>query len=222
MTGLPGALPPSAPERGRLLEHGPGAREVVQGLVPPFLAPLRDDTEKSIGAAQEAIEAVTEIRWRAERRMGEELDNLPSAQGRRSDPVHDGNEVEGPPTNAELGLSRHEVAGYKALACGGERQRIGRGNAGPLEGQRQPPTDPKRQRQLGIARKQDKAAKMLRHAVPPGYQRSKPPARPKLDGFTVIIDQIVMANRSEPSKRRSPSRRPSGSRRSWPRPPAAA
>src|SRR6476620_5080520 len=67
--------------------------------------------QKSIGAAQEAIEAVTEIRWRAERRMGEELDYLPSAQGRRSDPVHDGNEVEGPPTNAELGLSRHEVAG---------------------------------------------------------------------------------------------------------------
>ena len=27
-------------------------------------------------------------------------------------------------------------------------------------------------------------AKMLRFSVPPGYRRSKPPARPKLDGFT--------------------------------------
>ena len=38
-------------------------------------------------------------------------------------------------------------------------------------------------------------AKMLRHAVPPGYRRSKPPARPKLDGFTATIDQIVTADR---------------------------
>ena len=50
-------------------------------------------------------------------------------------------------------------------------------------------------------------AKMLRHAVPPGYRRSKPPARPKLDGFTVIVDQIVTADRSAPSKQRHTAKR---------------
>ena len=50
-------------------------------------------------------------------------------------------------------------------------------------------------------------AKMLRHAVPPGYRRSKPPARPKLDGFTAIIDQILMADRSAPSKQRHTAKR---------------
>src|SRR4249919_1117516 len=49
--------------------------------------------------------------------------------------------------------------------------------------------------------------KMLRHAVPPGYRRSKPPARPKLDGFTAIIDQIVTADRSAPSKQRHTAKR---------------
>ena len=50
-------------------------------------------------------------------------------------------------------------------------------------------------------------AKMLRHAVPPGYQRSKPPVRPKLDGFTVIIDQIVLADRLAPPKQRHTAKR---------------
>ena len=50
-------------------------------------------------------------------------------------------------------------------------------------------------------------AKMLRHAVPPGYRRSKPPARPKLDGFIAPIDQIVMADRSAPSKQRHTAKR---------------
>ena len=50
-------------------------------------------------------------------------------------------------------------------------------------------------------------AKMLRHAVPPGYRRSKPPARPKLDGFTATIDQILMADRSAPSKQRHTAKR---------------
>ena len=31
-------------------------------------------------------------------------------------------------------------------------------------------------------------AKMLAFSVPPGYRRSRPPARPKLDPFTGIID----------------------------------
>ena len=38
-------------------------------------------------------------------------------------------------------------------------------------------------------------AKMLRHAVPPGYRRTKVPTRPKLDAFTAIIDQILISDR---------------------------
>jgi IstB-like ATP binding protein len=34
-------------------------------------------------------------------------------------------------------------------------------------------------------------AKMLAFSVPPGYRRSRPPARPKLDPFTGIIDRIL-------------------------------
>src|SRR5687767_10311446 len=50
-------------------------------------------------------------------------------------------------------------------------------------------------------------AKMLRHAVPPGYRRSKPPARPKLGAFTATIDQILMADRSAPAKQRHTAKR---------------
>jgi hypothetical protein len=34
-------------------------------------------------------------------------------------------------------------------------------------------------------------AKMLAFSVPPGYRRSKPPVRPKLDPFIGIIDRIL-------------------------------
>ena len=37
--------------------------------------------------------------------------------------------------------------------------------------------------------------KMLAFSVPPGYRRTKPPARPKLDPFTSIIDRILEADR---------------------------
>jgi transposase len=50
-------------------------------------------------------------------------------------------------------------------------------------------------------------AKMLRHAVPPGYRRRKPPARPKLGAFTATIDQILMADRSAPPKQRHTAKR---------------
>ncbi|MBV9377690.1 MAG: IS21 family transposase, partial [Alphaproteobacteria bacterium] len=36
-------------------------------------------------------------------------------------------------------------------------------------------------------------AKMLAFSVPPGYRRNRPPARPKLDQFTGIIDAILAA-----------------------------
>jgi len=50
-------------------------------------------------------------------------------------------------------------------------------------------------------------AKMLRHAVPPGYRRSKPPVRPKLDAFTAAIDAILEADRSAPAKQRHTAKR---------------
>src|SRR5258706_11257408 len=50
-------------------------------------------------------------------------------------------------------------------------------------------------------------AKMLAFSVPPGYQRSRPPARPKLDPFTGIIDQILLEDEGRPRKQRHTSKR---------------
>ena len=41
-------------------------------------------------------------------------------------------------------------------------------------------------REFGIAR--DSVDKMIVYAVPPGYRRTAPVKRPKLDGFTAIVD----------------------------------
>src|ERR687893_1743181 len=60
-------------------------------------------------------------------------------------------------------------------------------------------------REFGIDPKT--VAKMLRFAVPPGYRRSKPPVRPKLDGFTGVIDRILEEDRERPRKRRHTARR---------------
>ena len=54
-------------------------------------------------------------------------------------------------------------------------------------------------RQFGIDRKT--VAKMLKHAVPPGYRRQSPPTRPKLDGFVAVIDQILEEDKSLFKKR---------------------
>jgi transposase len=50
-------------------------------------------------------------------------------------------------------------------------------------------------------------AKMMRYSVPPGYRRSRPPARPKLDPFTEIIDQILDDDASMPAKQRHTAKR---------------
>jgi transposase len=50
-------------------------------------------------------------------------------------------------------------------------------------------------------------SKMLKFSVPPGYVRGKPPFRPKLDGFTGVIDGILAADRDRPKKQRHTSRR---------------
>ena len=50
-------------------------------------------------------------------------------------------------------------------------------------------------------------AKMLAFSVPPGYRRSQPVRRPKLDGFTGIIDQILEADKLAQKKQRHTSKR---------------
>ena len=50
-------------------------------------------------------------------------------------------------------------------------------------------------------------AKMLAFSVPPGYRRSRPPARPKLDPFVGIIDQMLEDDKGCPAKQRHTSKR---------------
>ena len=55
-------------------------------------------------------------------------------------------------------------------------------------------------RRFGIDRRTVK--KMLSYSAPPGYRRTKPVRRPKLDGFTGIVDAILEA---DTGRRRRPS-----------------
>ena len=50
-------------------------------------------------------------------------------------------------------------------------------------------------------------SKMLRFSVPPGYRRSGPIRRPKLDAFTGVIDRILEEDRSAPRKQRHTAKR---------------
>src|SRR4051795_2476405 len=58
-------------------------------------------------------------------------------------------------------------------------------------------------RQFGIDPRT--VAKMLAVSVPPGYRRRRPPARPKLDPFTGIIDGILTQDEGRPRKQRHTS-----------------
>ena len=60
-------------------------------------------------------------------------------------------------------------------------------------------------RRFGIGRRTVK--KMLAHSVPPGYRRSKPVKRPKLDPYTGIIDAILEEDRLRPKKQRHTAKR---------------
>ena len=60
-------------------------------------------------------------------------------------------------------------------------------------------------RQFGIDPRT--VAKMLAFSVPPGYRRRRPPARPKLDPFTGIIDGILTQDEGRPRKQRHTSKR---------------
>ena len=50
-------------------------------------------------------------------------------------------------------------------------------------------------------------AKMLAFSVPPGYVRSKPPVRPKLDAFVAIIDKILTDDKVRPKKQQHTAKR---------------
>jgi transposase len=60
-------------------------------------------------------------------------------------------------------------------------------------------------RQFGLARKTIR--KMLQFSLPPGYERKKPVARPKLGPWLGIIDQILVDDQSQPKKQRHTARR---------------
>jgi transposase len=48
---------------------------------------------------------------------------------------------------------------------------------------------------------------MLEFSVPPGYRRSKPPVKPKLDPFIEIIDAILAEDKDRPKKQQHTSKR---------------
>ena len=54
---------------------------------------------------------------------------------------------------------------------------------------------------------------MLLYSAPPGYRRSKPVRRPRLDAFTGVIDRILDEDRSAPRKQRHTAKRVFGRRR---------
>ena len=60
-------------------------------------------------------------------------------------------------------------------------------------------------RRFGIDRRTVK--KMLSYSAPPGYRRTKPVRRPKLDGFTGIVDAILRRTRIRTCRASSGTRR---------------
>ena len=60
-------------------------------------------------------------------------------------------------------------------------------------------------REFGLLRKTIR--KMLAFSVPPGDQRTKPVARPKLGPWLGVVDQILEDDESKPNKQRHTARR---------------
>src|SRR6202047_2171651 len=50
-------------------------------------------------------------------------------------------------------------------------------------------------------------AKMLSFSVPPGYRRSRPPARPRLDPYVGVIEGVLEEDKGRPAKQRHTSTR---------------
>ena len=60
-------------------------------------------------------------------------------------------------------------------------------------------------RHFGMGRKT--VAKILKHSVPPGYRRERPPARAKLDPFLPIIDPILEEDKGRLKQQRPTAKR---------------
>ena len=60
-------------------------------------------------------------------------------------------------------------------------------------------------RHFGISR--DSVDKMIVYSTPPGYRRTAPVKRPKLDGFTEIIDRWLREDADRPRKQRHTAKR---------------
>lgn len=60
-------------------------------------------------------------------------------------------------------------------------------------------------REFGLSRKTIR--RMLQFSLPPGYQRKKPVARPKLGPWLGVIDQILVDDQSQPKKQRHTAKR---------------
>ena len=60
-------------------------------------------------------------------------------------------------------------------------------------------------RHFGISR--DSARKIMRFSVPPGYRRTPPIRRPRLDGFSEIIEQWLVEDVGRPRKQRHMAKR---------------
>src|SRR5438270_4707674 len=50
-------------------------------------------------------------------------------------------------------------------------------------------------------------AKMVAFSVPPGYRRTRPPVRPKLDAVIAIIDGILAQDKGRPKKQQHTAKR---------------
>jgi transposase len=60
-------------------------------------------------------------------------------------------------------------------------------------------------REFGLSRKTIR--KMLQFSLPPGYERKKPVAHPKLGPWLGVIDQILLDDQSQPKKQRHTAKR---------------
>jgi len=60
-------------------------------------------------------------------------------------------------------------------------------------------------RDFGVSR--DSVAKMLAYSEPPGYRRTAPIKRPKLDPYTDQIDQWLTEDKTRPRKQRHTAKR---------------
>jgi transposase len=50
-------------------------------------------------------------------------------------------------------------------------------------------------------------ARMVKFSAPPGYVRTRPPAKPKLDPFVPVIDRILLDDKSRPKKQQHTAKR---------------